>query len=606
MFDADPKIRLCFEYVDTLALEAKRIAEERIKEIEIYIMNTDMNIKLLFNISFVRENTEGYILDISKVNPCDNLNSDSDIINTEEAKIIMYAGKTREFIAGVGKLIRLLLKCTDEYREKFFKQSLEQSFIEDIRIEEIPEYPIRIHYMPAHFGNSFEVAWPGEMQRYLEDMALAGASGYGDWFDPNDMPDPYNPHVYCSTSMSLWERKKEFLRISKKLGLDTMLWVAHNVGFVDQMRPEWVGVRSHEHRVQGQVLCPSIPEAREICIQNQDNLFRDLKESGVEIDKLCFGPYDDGGCACNKCQPYYPTFLEMVSEIVNCIKKYYPLVTVDICGWWASEDEMKQLKDFVDTTAREWFGTYQFSATYNVYEIPANIRNFTGDIPLSSFMHIGFSDNNNDVYYKSGIHSAPDRIKSVVQSFKNVECKGFHTYNETFGEHLNIYISSRLGRNPNQDINEILTDYCRQMYALKGKPLKDIVDILTDMQYLREENAEKWLLSIEKIKTFVKIPSSQKWAFEHVAVKAELMYLDHKIGDGSTWSNPEDVRPFIDLIKKRLELSENLWRNIYGLGVLRHCFIPDRMLPGWYAKYAAFLSPKRGIIKPGVRVSRNA
>jgi hypothetical protein len=35
-----------------------------------------------------------------------------------------------------------------------------------------PKFPIRIHYMPAHFGNSFEVVWPLEMQRYMEDMAI--------------------------------------------------------------------------------------------------------------------------------------------------------------------------------------------------------------------------------------------------------------------------------------------------------------------------------------------------------------------------------------------------------------------------------------------------
>ncbi|NCB64290.1 MAG: hypothetical protein EOM52_11960 [Clostridia bacterium] len=131
------------------------------------------------------------------------------------------------------------------------------------------------------------------------------------------MPDPYNPHVFCSISMTLWARKKEFLKIAKRLGLDTMLWVAHNVGFVDQMRPEWVGVKSHEHRVQGQVLCPSIPQAREVCLQNHKNLFCDLLQSGVEIDKVCFGPYDDGGCACELCQPYYPTFLSMVTEIMD-------------------------------------------------------------------------------------------------------------------------------------------------------------------------------------------------------------------------------------------------------------------------------------------------
>ncbi|MFA6567391.1 MAG: hypothetical protein WCS96_04195 [Victivallales bacterium] len=508
--------------------------------------------------------------------------------------VVIRAGITREFIAGVGYLLSRLRAASDD--------SLR---LADGKYEEIPENPVRIHYMPGHFGNAFEAAWPGEMGRYLEDLALWGASGYGDWFDPNDMPDPYAPHVYCSTSMTLWQRKKEFLRMAKSLGLETVLFVTHNVGFVDQMRPEWTGVRSHAHRVQGQVLCPSIPEARSVCLQNHENLFRDLAGSGVVIDRLIYGPYDDGGCACEKCQPYYPTFLNMVAEIHGIARRHFPQVAMDLCGWWVTDEEMRLIREFVAGPAREWFHGFQFSATYDVFELP-DVRAAIGDLPLSTFFHIGFSHDNRDVYLKTGIHSAPRRIQSVIRSFAARQCLGFNTYNESLGDHYNQFLCSRLGRIPGADVRMLTEDYCRQMYSLGGKDLRTAADVLLDMEYLDESRAEKWQAALERIRPRVHTPPRQRWAFEHFQLKAGLMALDHTIGTGDGWKTQDDIATVLPLIRRRFAMQETLWRDVYGLGILRHCFIPERMCAPWYQNYIKIFPENTGNIRPGSRVSKNA
>ena len=567
------KPRINIASVSPMAQEAARISEERIGEINQGMQRA----KKVFEISFIDKAIEGFVLDI----------------DGEKARIT--AGKTREFIAGVGKLVSLLRKAMDN-----------GGVILNVHIEDIPRYPARVNYMPSHFGNPFECAWPGEMQRYLEDLALGGASGYGDWFDPNDMPDPYNPYVYCSTSMSLWKKKKEFLRISKRLGLDNIVYVAHNVGFVDQMRPEWVGKRSHEHRVQGQVLCPSIPEARQVCLKNHDNLFRDLAESGIEIDTVICGPYDDGGCACDKCQPYYPTFLSMLTDIYRVIRKYYPNIKIGICGWWTTENELNQVINYYEGIAKNWFESFQFSATYNVFKVPEDIRKSIGSMPLSIFFHIGFSNDDRDVYIKSGIHSAPTRIKSVLNSFDKVGCKGFYSYIESYGDHFNEYICNILGRNPDADTRELAYDYCRQMYNLRGKNLDNMVDVLFEMEFLEKEKAEKWVKKLEEIEPFVKTPPYQSWAFAHVLLKARLMALDYEIEKTAKWESKEDIKPVLPLIKKRLELSEKLWREVYGLGVLRHGFIPECMMPEWYKNYIKIFPQNLGRIRPGSMLSKDA
>lgn len=558
-----------------VAGEAARIACERIKEIA-FNCNYPGNDGL--ELAFVaRFKDDGFTLHVSK------------------DKVVVSASETREFIAGVGKLLILLRQASEE------NCSLAERTYTDK-----PTYPLRLHYMPAHFGNSFEAAWPSEMQRYLEDMALAGASGYGDWFDPNDMSDPYNPDVYCvySTSMALWQRKKDVLRLGKRLGLDTMLVITHNVGFLDQMRPEWMGVRSHAHRVQGQVLCPSNPEARRICLQNHDNLFHDLLASGVQVDKLCYGPYDDGGCACEKCQPYYPTFLKMVGEIHDIARRYFPDIKGDIIGWWTADEEIEQLREFARGPAGDWFSSFQFSATYGVFELPDLQKTLNG-VPLSTFVHIGFSHDPRDVYIKSGIHSAPRRLQSVIGSFAQQKCQGFHTYNESFGDHYNAYLCSRLGRDPGADTAKLTADYCRQMYGLTGQNLKAMVGVLLEMEDKESEKAEGWLEVLKLLRSAVTVPSRQRWVFEQVAISAELMALDYRIGHGDNWHHREDVEPVLALIQKRFALSERLWRDIYGLGVLRQLFTPERIAAVWYPHYNRLFPRQDGFIRPG-GFSKNA
>ena len=501
-------------------------------------------------------------------------------LSVRDSEVVLTADRPREFIAGAGRLLDLVR---------------EAGGLPEGEWQESPRLPVRVHYMPGHFGNPYEVMWPLEMGRYLEDLALWGASGYSDWFDPNDMPDPYNPHVYCSASMTLWQRKKEFLRRAKALGLDTGIGVAHNVGFLDQMRPEWVGVRSHRHRVQGQVLCPSIPEARAVCLQNHENLFADLTASGVQVDKLIYNPYDDGGCACEKCQPYYPTFLAMVAEIHEIARRYFPGIRADLCGWWTSEEEMGQVHVFTAGPAKDWLGDFQVSVAYEAFGSPDAASQLNG-LPASIFFHIGYSHNKSDVYLTTGVHSAPRRIQAVIGSLPGHGYRGFNTYNESFGDHYNQCLCTRLARDPGTDVEALTRDYCRQMYGLRGAELAEMTAILREMEMLEAEKAAGWAAALQRLRPRVTVPPRQPWAFEHVLLKAQLLALDHRIGTGEKWQSREDLVPVLPLITERLDLSERLWRTVYGLGILRHIFIPAFMLPPWHQRYAAFYPQGEGHI----------
>ena len=509
---------------------------------------------------------------------------------TKQGNVItIEASKTREFIAAVGSLLRRMRRL----------EACGEAF-GDYTDEDKPLYALRYHYMPSHFGNSFEVAWEREMQRYLEDMALAGAGGYGEWFDTNDMTDPYDPHGYGSVnfSMSFWRKKKRSLKYAKKLGLDIMLVVAHNVVFVNQLEEELRGERNPEFHVQGQVLCASNPAAREVCYQNYRNLFSDLSETGVEVDKLVFCPYDDGGCACNKCQPnYYVKFLGMVDAIMGIAQQYYPSVAADICGWWTSKEEFEQLRSFSEK--RDWLQTFQYSVTYGVMGLPSELRNSLGKLGLSTFLHIAYSHVMDDRYMAGGFHAAPDRLRTIIRTFRDAGCLGIHTYNEGFGEHLNMVLSTLLARDPDADTDAVIEDYCMELYGLGIGDARRIRQVICEIQYLDYSKAEGHKAILAEVRTRVHVPLVQPWMFDQLYYKAILMALDHQIGEGG-WSAAQEMAPFLSLIEERLLTTEIFFRQVYGIGIPRHVFVEEWHLPKWYKTYKKLsgINDGRIAIKP--------
>ncbi|MFD0960239.1 hypothetical protein [Paenibacillus chungangensis] len=581
------KMRVVCTRETKMAAEAERIMRERAP------LSGDGADVLTLHVHYREETLDGYGLELSEIGG-----------ESAGVRAIIGASMPRNFIAGTGELLRRLLAATDSGPIEGVNGSSGECASTEVQAGELAlgrwerkaDVQERIHYMPGHFGNSFEVCWSGEMQRYLEDLTLAGASGYGDWFDPNDMPDPYHSHVYHSTSMFLWNRKKEWLTISQRLGLDNVLVITPNVGFVDQMRPEWVGVRDHTKQVQGQVLCPSNSDARKVILHNYSQLFADLKASGINLHKVVYAPYDDGGCACERCQPYYPVFLQLVCEVQGIVQSYYPDVQADICGWWTSPEEREQLAQFVEGPAKSWFGSFQYSATYGVYALPSDLRSVIGErMALGCFMHIGFSRDRGDVYIKTGIHSAGERMQSVIRSFSSLRCTGVMTYNESFGDHYNAFVASRLGYYAEEDVYEIASFYGRMILGLRGASLHKLVVVLLEMEGLDATRAAAWEDTLKEIRRDVRVSSLQPWAYEHIVLKARLMALDEAI-ERHLDNGIEHVLPDME---RRLQVSEQLWRQVYGFGVLRHILIPDRMLPDWYGKYRAHKARNEGLLRTG-------
>ena len=70
-------------------------------------------------------------------------------------------------------------------------------------------------------------------------------------------------------------------RTAQSLGLATDLVITPNHVYRDQLKPEWLAKRGPS--IQGQLICPHQPGAREAILKNYDNLFADLAKAGVNL-----------------------------------------------------------------------------------------------------------------------------------------------------------------------------------------------------------------------------------------------------------------------------------------------------------------------------------
>ena len=137
-------------------------------------------------------------------------------------------------------------------------------------------------YAPGHAGNSYEVAGRFEMRKILEEAKFWGFNWYADWFDTvNLTKKSYLPEIssQCWLKKIIWENKKIHFEEAQKLGFKLDLFVTPNHVFADQCKESLLAKQTKRIiTIHGHLLCPSIPEARKIILENYEEIFEDLKE----------------------------------------------------------------------------------------------------------------------------------------------------------------------------------------------------------------------------------------------------------------------------------------------------------------------------------------
>jgi len=193
-----------------------------------------------------------------------------------------------------------------------------------------PKCPIRGVYFANHFFNFYHVAPYHEMKHYIEDLALWGFNNIMAIFPFGDMTGRDDPA--CDECIN---RLNIIFKIVHELGMQSTTSFSNNfsyAGFPEQYRATHIPDPFKRRGNHGEMVCPSIPEANQMLLDDIESVMRRLK--GSHIDIIMTWPYDEGGCGCEKCSPWGRNgFLRTSAQIFDRVRTLFPEAQRCLSTW---------------------------------------------------------------------------------------------------------------------------------------------------------------------------------------------------------------------------------------------------------------------------------
>jgi len=204
------------------------------------------------------------------------------------------------------------------------------------------EKPFRGIYFAVHFKNFYHSAPVEEVCEYITDLALWGFNVFVFWYDLHHFRDFDDPE-----SAAFRKRLTLFAETARSMGMKRTCLHAVNEAFADS--PEAVRAQK-ENGIRGgwydSQICPSLPAGKEYLRKQFENLCRNFYAE-LQLDYLCFWPYDQGGCGCGACAPWATkTYPELCVELEKILKSILPGCRTIVSAWMFSESEWNTLLDY--------------------------------------------------------------------------------------------------------------------------------------------------------------------------------------------------------------------------------------------------------------------
>jgi len=452
-----------------------------------------------------------------------------------------------------------------------------------------PPYEVVELYAPGHFGNGYECMGQYEMLDMLREAKFWGCTRYGDWFDMLDCSDPFRKDVQWGLGRALWWAKKLNFRSAAKAGLQTDFVLTPNHVYIDQRHPPLLaeeGTRRGQ-RMFGQLICPSKPEARRLILQNYERLFADLARSGVRLNAMSAGPYDYGGCGCDKCHPWIITWSELTYEIYRIARQHHPNIEMTMIGWWWKPEEHKLFADWADKHHPGWLKAMFVHIPYGKTTI--------ADVPLpkgcakGAFVHIGYADSTSrgDIYGSLGPMVAPKRLQETLQGLKKQGVTHLMAYSEGPCDNVNKAIFAGLGAGKFKTADEVLTAYAKRYFGTDDATSAQWAEWLAAWGESFDRDTTK--AKSELVELLAKTPKRDSPRVREWVLKTELFDINRKIGVGDNWTPQR-----LELVEQFFQTREKIHRGVWGLGPLRHIFARKYLRVPWFHGWAKHQAAEAG------------
>ncbi len=358
---------------------------------------------------------------------------------TEDGRMRLLAEGPGALVAGVGKLLRL---C------RFAPGRIE---LPRIDLTDRPRLPVRGMYLATHFNNFYHVAPFREVDELIEDLALWGTNQLVVWFDMHHFKGLEDPEA-----QSHLERLQHYAGTAAAIGMKFGLGFIANEGYANspiELRADGRTGTAH-YNVE---ICPSKPGGLEIIGKWQ----AEVLDAFTQIDFIWTWPYDQGGCACERCSPWGSNgFLVASRQLATLYKERCPKGKVWLSTWLLdsvnARGEYEGLFQYIKQEEPTWFDGIVGGSHGDSIPAILHRRPFPERYPLACFPEISMWGMH--PWGGSGANPLPGRNARIAESFEG-KVGGGWPYSEGIYEDVNKFFWVRYFWNPSQATDEIMREY---------------------------------------------------------------------------------------------------------------------------------------------------
>lgn len=446
------------------------------------------------------------------IGPIDDLGDEGFHIQPDGDRVLVVASAPRGLLFGVGEFLR---------RSRFGESSWTGP---EEPMRRVPAMPVRQLYFATHFGNWYCHADEDELRRYIEDLALWGYNELVTWFD-------LHHYRNFDEGRPVWDRLVMLERLARDLGLRVGRVAIANESFAGQGPAEY-GARG---RLPGSGyttdLCPSIREARAMILENRRG-YLELVRATTELDWICWWPYDQGGCNCERCTPWPSTFLDLCRELDAMTREVLPQTESIVSAWWIGTHVAGEDEDLFSRLERgeDWFQTI-LAGTVEVRRWLAAGRRLPAQYRLLLFPEISMFDSL--PWGGRGANPAPRRFETEYADLRP-HIAGAMPYSEGRYEDVNKAIWGGLMWQSEPDVEESVRQYCRYHFgaAVEEEATRLVFDVeagLRDMPSAGRREA-----AAAEIEARMPAWARSGWRWRMLRVHTRIDALKAQLEDPST------------------------------------------------------------------------
>lgn len=429
---------------------------------------------------------------------------------------------------GLGKLLRLA-----DYADGFAAPVIVETFV--------PTSPFRGIQFDTHFGNFYHMAPEDELSTYVQDIILWGINYVDVVFPFIDFKDWDDPEMEKITGQI-----KIIYKTAKALGVKVGVEVVPNQDFIvfnEKIKGIPVPDDTKCRAYHGHNICPNKEGAMEyIRTKTYGKLFAYFKERDIVMDFLCFWPYDEGGCGCEKCYPWGARgYLKSSKAIYEIAKEYLPDVEVILSTWLfdtSGENEWEGL-DKVLSESNDWVD-YILADSRDAFPRYPLEQGVPGNLPLLSYPEISMW-----ALYPWGGYGAnplPERFEMLWNQVKGHVAGGI-PYSEGIFDDLNKIVTTAFFWNCDTTANDTVREYLNyEMGPAVHDDVREIIRIIEHNQTITAPGfTGKWAntkadvaLAKQAVDLIAvveaKLPdwAKNEWRWRMIAIRAELDYIRYQ------------------------------------------------------------------------------